>query len=63
MAPNGSERLACYRAAVAALAPAPTLSGPPASPIDEPETGPLEAIWLGRMAYREAWALQKRFAA
>ena len=31
-------------------------------PIDEPETGPLEAIWLGRMAYRDAWALQKRFA-
>jgi lipoate-protein ligase B len=24
--------------------------------------GPLEAIWLGRMAYRDAWALQKRLA-
>jgi len=28
--------------------------------IDAPETGPLEAVWLGRMAYRQAWALQKR---
>ena len=59
---NGSERLACYRAAVAALAPAPTVTGPQVDPIDEPETGPLEAIWLGRLAYRDAWALQKRFA-
>jgi lipoate-protein ligase B len=30
--------------------------------IDTPETGPLEAEWLGRMAYRETWALQKRLA-
>jgi len=47
---------------VAALAPAPAVTGPPVAPIDEPETGPLEAIWLGRMAYRDTWALQKRFA-
>jgi lipoyl(octanoyl) transferase len=37
--------------------------GPSARPIDAPETGPLEAIWLGRMAYRDAWALQKHLAA
>jgi lipoyl(octanoyl) transferase len=37
--------------------------GPLARPIDAPETGPLEAIWLGRMAYRDAWALQKHLAA
>jgi lipoyl(octanoyl) transferase len=30
--------------------------------IDEPEAGPLDAIWLGRMTYRDAWALQKRLA-
>jgi lipoyl(octanoyl) transferase len=34
----------------------------PLRSIDAPETGPLEAVWLGRMAYREAWALQKRLA-
>jgi lipoyl(octanoyl) transferase len=31
-------------------------------PIDEPETGPLEAAWLGRRPYREVWALQKELA-
>ena len=43
---------------------APGLASVHARPrsIDEPETGALEAIWLGRMAYREAWALQKRLA-
>ena len=30
--------------------------------IDRPETGPLEATWLGRRAYREIWALQKDLA-
>ncbi len=34
-----------------------------AAPIDAPETGPLEAVWLGRTAYREAWSLQKELAA
>jgi lipoyl(octanoyl) transferase len=28
-----------------------------------PETGPLEATWLGRAGYREVWALQKELAA
>jgi lipoyl(octanoyl) transferase len=31
-------------------------------PIDEPETGPIEAAWLGRRPYREVWALQKELA-
>jgi lipoate-protein ligase B len=31
-------------------------------PIEAPETGPLDAAWLGRMAYRDAWSLQKRLA-
>jgi lipoyl(octanoyl) transferase len=36
------------------------VAGPP---IDAPETGPLEAVWLGRQAYRETWALQRQLAA
>ena len=32
-------------------------------PIDRPETGPLEATWLGRTDYRTAWTLQKQLAA
>jgi lipoyl(octanoyl) transferase len=32
-------------------------------PIETPETGPLAVVRLGRMAYRDAWALQKRLAA
>jgi len=28
-------------------------------PIDVPEVGPLDAVWLGRMAYRDTWSLQK----
>jgi lipoyl(octanoyl) transferase len=31
-------------------------------PIDAPETGPLEATWLGRMDYRPAWDLQRALA-
>lgn len=31
-------------------------------PIDRPETGPLEAVWLGRSDYRSVWALQKDLA-
>ena len=31
--------------------------------IDRPETGPLDATWLGRREYREVWALQKDLAA
>jgi lipoyl(octanoyl) transferase len=38
----------------AVLDPAPALDGSGA---------PLEARWLGRVAYREAWALQRRLAA
>jgi lipoyl(octanoyl) transferase len=34
----------------------------PAHPIDRPETGPLEAVWLGRADYRSVWALQKQLA-
>ena len=32
-------------------------------PIDGAETGPLEAVWLGRADYRTVWALQKDLAA
>ena len=32
-------------------------------PIESPETGPLEGVWLGRADYRSVWALQKRLAA
>jgi lipoyl(octanoyl) transferase len=35
----------------------------PFRPIDRPETGPLEAVWLGRADYRSVWALQKERAA
>ena len=45
-----------------ALAPGLASVNPLPRSIDEPETGALQAIWLGRMAYREAWALQKRLA-
>jgi lipoyl(octanoyl) transferase len=33
------------------------------APIDTPERGPIEAIWLGRRPYRDVWALQKEVAA
>jgi lipoyl(octanoyl) transferase len=32
-------------------------------PIEGAETGPLEAVWLGRAPYRTVWALQKELAA
>jgi lipoate-protein ligase B len=49
----------CYRAAVD-----PTVRNDAAfRPIDGPETGPLEAAWLGRADYRTVWALQKELAA
>jgi lipoyl(octanoyl) transferase len=48
----------CYRAGVD-----PTARHDPFRPIDRPETGPLEAVWLGRADYRSVWALQKRIAA
>jgi len=50
---------------VDAVAPAPTFEIDSAPPVDgpEPEAGPLEAQWLGRIDYREAWALQKSLAA
>jgi lipoyl(octanoyl) transferase len=32
-------------------------------PSDRPETGPLDAAWLGRADYRSVWALQKELAA
>jgi lipoate-protein ligase B len=35
---------------------------PAGPPIDRPETGPLEAVWLGRRDYRSVWALQKELA-
>jgi lipoate-protein ligase B len=43
------------------LTHAPTAVATP--PVETPETGPLAAVWLGRLAYREAWALQRRLAA
>ena len=36
---------------------------PPFAPIETPETGPLVATWLGHLAYRDAWAFQRRLAA
>jgi lipoate-protein ligase B len=50
--------LPCYRAAVD-----PTTRSEPRRPIERPETGPLESVWLGRADYRSTWALQKRLAA
>ncbi len=32
-------------------------------PIERPETGPLEASWLGRAEYRPVWTLQRDLAA
>jgi len=56
---------------VDALAPAPPVESPSSRSVDAPETGrfaapetgPLEAAWLGRISYREAWALPKHLAA
>jgi lipoyl(octanoyl) transferase len=47
---------------VEAVASARIQTDSPPRPVDAPEAGPLEAVWLGRMPYREAWALQKRTA-
>jgi lipoyl(octanoyl) transferase len=47
---------------VEAVAPVRTLTSTPAPPIEAPEAGPLEAVWLGRMGYRDAWAMQKSLA-
>jgi len=50
-------RLACYRPAVDR--PSSILEAPLPGTVP---TGPIVASWLGRMAYREAWELQKRLA-
>jgi lipoyl(octanoyl) transferase len=56
---NGPRRAPCYRAGVD-----PTARRDPAfRPIEGAETGPLEAVWLGRADYRTVWALQKELAA
>jgi lipoyl(octanoyl) transferase len=55
---NGSRPPPCYRAAVD-----PNARRDAFRPIDRPETGPLEASWLGRADYRSVWALQKELAA
>jgi lipoate-protein ligase B len=34
----------------------------PHAPIDDPETRPIESIWLDRADYRPVWALQKELA-
>jgi lipoyl(octanoyl) transferase len=47
---------------VEAVASALTSTDSPPRQIDSPESGPLDADWLGRMPYREAWTLQKRLA-
>ena len=38
------------------------IRAPIRAPIDTPERGPIEAIWLGRRPYRDVWALQKQLA-
>jgi lipoyl(octanoyl) transferase len=48
---------------VDAVASAPTTEPTSAHLFEVPETGPLEALWLGRRGYREAWAYQKALAA
>ena len=45
-----------------AVAPAPSEIGS-APPQDATDRGPIEAVWLGRIDYRDAWALQKTLAA
>jgi lipoyl(octanoyl) transferase len=50
-------RRSCYRAAVAVNVLAPLDSGPGSEP------GPISALWLGRIGYHEAHALQKRLVA
>ena len=40
-----------------------SLDAPETGWLDAPETGSLEAAWLGRIPYREAWALQRHLAA
>jgi lipoyl(octanoyl) transferase len=51
---DGPEGRPCYRAGVDVAAP--TLDPGPAR--DPVAGGPLEARWLGRIGYRDAWALQ-----
>jgi len=48
-------RPACYRAAVET-----TTLDVPAQVLGRATPGPMEVRWLGRSAYRDAWALQKR---
>ena len=55
---NGLRVASCYRANVDS-----TALRDPVRPIDHPETGPLQAAWLGRADYRSVWALQKDLAA
>lgn len=56
--PDGRRCDPCYRAAVDSTAASDAFR-----PIDAPESGPLEAAWLGRADYRAVWALQKELAA
>ena len=58
VAANGSRPSPCYRAAVD-----PNARREPFRPIDRPETGTLEASWLGIADYRPVWALQKELVA
>jgi lipoyl(octanoyl) transferase len=54
---DGSVVASCYRAGVdAAIARHATL-------LDVPETGPIEALWLGRTPYRTAWGIQHELVA
>jgi len=55
---NGPRGDPCYRAEVEQ-----TGRREPFRPIDRPETGPLEAAWLGRADYRSVWALQRELSA
>jgi lipoyl(octanoyl) transferase len=52
----------CYRARVDDSRLTHARKPVPTAPIETPETGPIAVTWLGRMAYREAWALQKQIA-
>ncbi len=42
---------------------AATILQPPVTQRDAPAQPPIRASWLGRVPYRDAWALQKRLAA
>jgi lipoyl(octanoyl) transferase len=56
---DGAQALPCYRSRVTSSVPA----APASVRLRNGSAGPVEATWLGRIPYREAWDLQHELAA